>query len=449
MLNFPEGFVWGAATASYQVEGAVNADGRGESIWDRFAHTPGKTYNGDTGDVACDHYHRYADDVRLMADLGLHAYRFSIAWPRILPTGKGQLNERGLDFYDRLVDALCGAGIKPFVTLYHWDLPQALEDSGGWMNRDLANHFAHYADVVSRRLGDRVEHWMTLNEPMTIAFCGYITGEHAPGHRDMTMVEPMTVLHNLYLAHGQAVRVLRAHCPECKVGAAFNMYPVYPATPTEADQMTAYRCDMFTNRLYVEPILKGEYPAELMAALGPAAPRIEPGDMRLMSAPLDFMGVNYYSRMVVAHNPDSLDPLQMKPVRVETSEYTDLDWEIYPDGLHDLMLRVHNDYHPQAIYIMENGCAMPDILGADGQVHDPRRVAYLRDHFRALQKAITQGAPIKGYFAWTLMDNFEWSHGYNKRFGLIYVDYPTQRRIPKDSAHFYRETVKKNAVLEP
>lgn len=448
MLSFPKGFLWGTATSAYQVEGAVKEDGRGESTWDRFSHTPGKTANGDTGDTACDHYHRVEEDIQLMASLGVQAYRFSIAWPRILPDGGGAVNERGLAFYDRLVDRLCEAGITPFVTLYHWDLPQALEDIGGWLNRDIADHFAHYADVVSHRLGDRVKHWAAFNEPLCIVLLGYLTGEHAPGRRDQTFVEVNTALHHVFLAHGKSVPILRANCPDAQVGIMLNIYPIYPATDSEADRAAAGRFDQFHNEWYSRPVLKGEYPAEMLKMFGPAAPNILPGDMETIAAPLDFIGLNYYSRMVVADDPQSENPLKIRWVRVESSEYTDMDWEIYPDGLRDLLARIHNEYHPKAIYIAENGCAMPDLLDTCGEVHDPRRVAYLQSHLRALHRAIQEGAPVKGYFVWSLMDNFEWSHGYAKRFGIVYVDYPTQRRIPKDSFHFYHDVIRANGLVE-
>jgi beta-glucosidase len=448
MLQFPQGFVWGAAASSYQIEGAVTEDGRGESIWDRFAHTPGKTFNGNTGDVACDHYHRFADDVQLMAELGLRAYRFSISWPRILPDGKGPINECGLAFYDRLVDTLCQAGIDPHVVLYHWDLPQALDDGGGWLNRDIADRFAHYADVVSRRLGDRVTHWATFNEPLCIALLGYFTGEQAPGHQDQTFAEANTALHHVYLAHGKAVPVLRANSSASKIGIMLNIYPVYPATDSEEDRAAALRFERFHTGWFAEPVLKGEYPAEVFPMFGPSAPKIQPGDMALISAPLDFVGLNYYSRMVVADDPAAPDPLKTKIVHVESSEYTDMDWEIYPDGLHDLLVAIDREYHLKEIYIAENGCAMPDVLDANGQVHDPRRVAYLQAHLLVLQQTMAQGIPVKGYFVWSLLDNFEWAFGYSKRFGIVYVDYATQRRIPKSSYHFYQDVLRANGVPE-
>jgi beta-glucosidase len=445
-LKFPDGFLWGTASASYQIEGATKEDGRGESIWDRFSHTPGKIVNGDTGDVACEHYHRYPDDVRSMTELGVLAYRFSIAWPRIFPTGKGAVNDAGLSFYDRLVDELCRAGIIPFATLYHWDLPQALDDDGGWLNRATADHFVRYADVVTRRLGDRVKSWATFNEPMCISYVSYAWGEHAPGHKDMTFSEANRALHTVYVAHGKAVPVIRANSPGSKVGIVLNLAPVHPASNSEADRAAALRSDMFGNRWFADPIFKGEYPAEMLSMFGASAPPIEAGDMQLIQAPLDFLGVNYYTRSVVKDAPQDSNHLKIEHVRVESAEYTQMNWEVYPDGLRELLVRIHRDYHPAEIYVTENGCAVPDVLEADGQVHDARRVAYFRSHFQAAHQAIAEGVPLKGYFPWTMMDNFEWAYGYAMRFGITYVDFATQRRIPKDSFWFYQSVIRDNAV---
>lgn len=447
-LKFPDGFLWGTATASYQIEGAVQADGRGESIWDRFAHTPGKIENGDTGDTACDHYHRYPQDIRLMTDLGTSAYRFSIAWPRILPAGKGQINEAGLAFYDRLIDEICRAGIVPFVTLYHWDLPQALQDEGGWLRRETADHYAHYVDIVTRRLGDRIKDWITFNEPFCIAELGHAVGVHAPGRVDTSFVEATHVSHHVNLAHGKAVSAIRANVPAARVGIVLNMAPVHAASDTEEDRAAAYRLDGHTNRWYIDPLFKGEYPADILALRGQAVPDIQPGDMQLIAAPLDFLGINYYTRSIVRHAPDDLGYLKLKYVRPENAEFTEMDWEVYPDGLRELLVRIHRDYQPKAMYVTENGCALPDVLDERGHVHDPRRVAFLRSHFTAAHQAIGEGVPLKGYFIWTLMDNFEWSFGYSKRFGVVYVDFPSQRRLPKDSFHFYKEVIRTNAVAE-
>jgi beta-glucosidase len=446
MLIFPEGFVWGASTSAYQIEGAVKEDGRGESIWDRFSHTPGKVINGDTGDVALDHYHRYPEDVKLMAQLGLMAYHLTFAWPRIQPDGKGPANERGLAFYDRLVDELLAANIDPVGVLYHWDLPQALDDLGGWLNRDIADRFAVYADVLSRRLGDRVKYWSTFNEPFCIASLGYYSGDHAPGRKDETFKEMNTALHNLFLAHGKAIRVLRANAPKSKHGIIVNLYPTYPASNSAEDKAAAERYDHFFNGWFVRPALLGEYPPDILERFGDAGPKIEPGDMETMSPPLDFLGVNYYSRAVIADDPESMAPLGTREVRVEGVDRTDLDWEIYPDGLHDILVQVQRTYAPKEIYVTENGCAMPDALDADGKVADPRRIKFIDAHIRSLHRAVTAGVPVKGYFVWSILDNFEWSMGYSKRFGLVYVDYATQRRIPKDSYAFYQNVIKNNGL---
>lgn len=448
MLKFPEGFVWGASTSAYQIEGAAKEDGRGESIWDRFAHAPGKIVNGDTGDVAIDHYHRYPEDVKLMAELGLKGYHLTFSWTRILPEGKGKVNERGLAFYDRLIDELLAADIDPMGVLYHWDLPQALEESGGWLNRDVAEHFANYADVVSRRLGDRVKIWSTFNEPFCIAYLGYFTGEHAPGTKDETYKMTNQALHHVFLAHGKAVPILRQNSPQSKQGIILNLYPIYPASDSEADQAAANRHDRYFNGMFARPVFKGEYPQDMLELFGANGPQIAAGDMETIAAPLDYVGLNYYSRAVIAADPNSRDPLKARTVRVEDAEYTDMDWEIYPDGLYDLLVSVNDEYKPKAIYITENGCAMPDRLDATERVRDADRIKYLAAHLRALHRAIGEGLPIKGYFIWSILDNFEWAMGYTKRFGLVYVDYATQRRIPKDSYTFYQDVIGNNGLQD-
>ena len=434
-FQFPTNFLWGAATASYQVEGAVSEDGRGESIWDRFSHTPGKVKHGDTGDIAADHYHRYLEDVALIQDLGLKAYRFSIAWPRILPQGQGPVNEAGLDFYDRLVDALLAANITPFATLYHWDLPQALQDEqGGWASRAIVEQFVHYADIVSRRLGDRVKSWTTLNEPYVSAYIGHAEGQHAPGLTDTRLA--VQVGHHLLLAHGAAVPVLRQNAgPEAQVGIVFNFGPVYTET-TDPDVLADARLkDAWGNRWFLDPVMCGEYPANLLDQPEFSALQIEPGDMSLISAPVDFIGANYYTRHLLGAGPDW------------SPERTEMGWEIFPQGLTDLLVWLHKDYHPKALYVTENGAAFKDEV-TNGQVHDPRRIAYLRDHIRACAAAIEQGAPLRGYFVWSLMDNFEWAMGYGKRFGIIYVDYESGERIPKESASYYRSVIKANSASD-
>jgi beta-glucosidase len=432
-LLFPPGFQWGAATAAYQIEGSPTAGGKGESIWDRFSHTPGTIANGDTGDVACDHYRRWPEDLALMRELGLDAYRFSIAWPRVLPTGHGAVNEAGLDFYERLVDGLLEAGIAPYVTLYHWDLPQALQDAGGWANRATATAFADYAAAVARRLGDRVAGWTTHNEPWVVATLGHLWGTHAPGLRDL----PATVRagHHLLLSHGLAVPALRA-ASLAPIGITLNLTPVYPASDSSADQQAAAREDVFANRWFLDPIFRGAYPAEFLEFTRESPPPVQEGDLRIISVPLDFLGINNYTRSVIRAAPGEglLGTVQVHP----DGEYTAMDWEIYPDGLRMLLERVPRDYAPRAVYITENGAAFADELEPDGAVHDDRRRAYLAGYLAAAAQACAAGVPLKGYFVWSLLDNFEWAFGYSRRFGLFYVDFASGRRYWKDSAHWYR-----------
>lgn len=434
-LSFPPGFIWGTATAAYQIEGAVNEDGRGPSIWDTFSHTPGKTHNGDTGDIACDHYHRWREDIALMRALNLNGYRFSIAWPRILPAGRGAANPAGLDFYSRLVDGLLEAGITPFVTLYHWDLPQALQDEGeGWLRRGIVDDFAAYADVVSRALGDRVKHWMTFNEMFVFCVQGYVTGEMAPGTATMDPGRMTRAAHHALLAHGAAVRILRANVPGAQVGLVNYLQAVEAASDRPEDQAAAQRYDGFLNRWYLDPVYTGRYPADMLELLGIFGPPVEPGDMEQISAPLDFQGVNFYERSIIAAG-DELPLLGVRYVR-PPAERTAMDWEIYPPALYDVLQRVHRDYRPPAMYVTESGAAFDDQIAPDGQVHDERRVAYLRGYFQQAARALAAGVPLKGYFVWSLLDNFEWAHGYSKRFGVIYTDYATQRRIIKDSGRY-------------
>jgi beta-glucosidase len=448
MATFPDNFVWGAAMAAYQIEGAVGEDGRGPSIWDTFSHTPGKTLNGDTGDAACDHYHRWQDDIALMQSLGLHAYRFSIAWPRVLPQGAGQVNNAGLDFYDKLVDALLAADITPFVTLYHWDLPQALQDHGGWAHRDTATAFATYAEVVAKRLGDRVTHWITLNEPWVSAFLGYALGEHAPGFTEYGTA--LQAAHHLLLGHGLAVPVLRSVSPAAQIGITLNASPAIPATPSADDEAAAQRFDGFLNRWFLDPVFGRGYPDDMAGLYSILMPRINDGDLDTIAAPLDFLGINYYFPMMVRAVPLTTNLLRFAlPTYEEAAatgvEMTAMGWPVVPTGLLDVLLRVEHDYHPPAIYITENGAAFDDEV-IDGTVHDERRIAYLQSHLGAAHMAIEGGVPLQGYFVWSLLDNFEWAHGYSKRFGIVYVDYPTQRRIPKASAHWYRQVIAANAV---
>jgi beta-glucosidase len=431
---FPDDFRWGAATASYQIEGAAHEDGRGESVWDRFSATPGKVRNGDTGEIACDFYRRYPADVRLMAELGLDSFRFSIAWPRILPDGRGQVNIAGLDFYDRLVDKLLEHGIEPFPTLFHWDTPQALEDAGGWPARATAEAFAEYAEVVAGRLGDRVRHWTTHNEPWVCAWIGHAWGEHAPGRTNER--DAVAAAHHLLLSHGWAVEAIRRAAPDAQVGITLNLSHAYPATDSPEDEAAAWELDGGGNRWFLDPIFRGAYPSDLLERNELVAPFVADGDLAAIAAPLDFLGVNYYFRFVVGAGADGPrvmhDPEALR---------TEMGWEVYPDGLHAMLTRVANDYGPAVIYVTENGAAFGDVRGHDGHVHDPERTAYLESHIGAVARAVDDGAPVKGYFVWSLLDNFEWAHGYSKRFGLIYVDYPTLERVPKDSFYWYRDFI--------
>lgn len=443
-LRFPDNFLWGAATASYQIEGAYNEDGKGESIWDRFCHTPGKVYKGDKGDVACDHYHRYKEDVENIKKLGLKAYRFSISWPRVIPKGKGAINEAGLDFYDRLVDELLKAGIEPFVTLYHWDLPQALQKEGGWTKRDIAGYFADYAAIVAHRLGDRVHHWITHNEPWVTSFLGYSLGMFAPGIKNFATA--IQVSHHLLLSHGRAVEVLKSLGDEkTTVGITLNLSPAHPASQKDEDIKAAKRHDGSLNRWFLDPIFKGAYPLDMLKYYKDKAPQVFPGDMSIISRRIDFFGLNYYARSIVKADPDE-KPLELSFLKPEGAEYTDMEWEVYPKGIYEILRRVQDDYNPQVIYITESGAALPDKLDEEGKVEDPRRINYLKGHFSFAHKAIEEGIRLRGYFVWSLMDNFEWAHGYSKRFGLIYVDYPTQKRIFKKSAHWFKKVIENNGV---
>jgi len=437
-LTFPDDFLWGAATAAYQIEGAWNEDGKGESIWDRFCHTPDHIENDDTGDVACDHYHRWREDVALMQRLGLPAYRFSVSWPRVIPAGRGAVNPPGLDFYDRLVDALLVAGIQPFLTLYHWDLPQALQDRGGWGARDTCGYFADYADRLARRLGDRVRHWATFNEPWVVAFVGHQYGWHAPGLQDEALT--LQVAHHLLVAHGLATQALRAADARLQVGIVLNTRPVEPATDLEPDRVLADQYWQRNEGWFLDPLLRAEYPPAAWEDYGDRRPAVQPGDMSLIAQPLDWLGVNYYSRGV-AQGGQLLDP-------VPGSDYTDMGWEIHAPALRRLLVRLKRDYPVPPLYITENGAAFPDQVSPDGRVHDPRRIAYLRDHLIQARLAIADGVDLRGYFVWSLLDNFEWAHGYAKRFGLIYVDYATQQRIVKDSGEWYARVIAHNGVEE-
>ena len=441
--KFPPGFLWGSATASYQIEGAWQEDGKSESIWDRFSHTPGRISDGATGDVACDHYHRWRDDIALMRSLGLQAYRFSTAWPRILPDGYGRVNQVGLDFYSRLTDGLLEAGIEPYVTLYHWDLPQVLQDRGGWTARLAAQAFVEYADAVSRRLGDRVKNWITLNEPWCSSLLSYFLGEHAPGRRDLG--EGLAAAHHLLLAHGWAMPVIRQNSPGCRAGITLNLSPQTPASPSEADALAARVEDAKFNRWFLDPLAGRGYPEEAVEAFGQEMPYVQAGDLAAIAAPMDFVGVNYYMRNII--RSEAIPESRNEPRTINRRpELTEMGWEVYPEGLYEILTRLKADYDFPAYYVTENGAAFADHVGADGQVFDSRRVAYLRDHFVQAARAIAEEVPLRGYFVWSLMDNFEWSFGFSKRFGLVHTDYATQQRTPKASALWYSRVIAENGV---
>jgi beta-glucosidase len=458
LLRFPPGFVWGASTSAFQIEGATGADGRGPSIWDTFCTVPGAVAGGDTGEDACDHYHRYADDVALMADLGLRSYRLSVAWPRVQPDGAPPVNAAGLDFYDRLVDALLERGIEPVVTLYHWDLPQALQDRGGWAERETAHRFAGYAAAVAGRLGDRVRRWATLNEPWCSAFLGYASGVHAPGIRDAAA--SLRAAHHLLLAHGAAVQVLR-ELPGAEVSITLNVLQIEPASEDPADVAAAARVDAVANRVFLDPLFRGEYPPELLAATAHLTDWsfVRDGDLAAIGAPVDVLGVNHYAPTVVAAGPPEpgsgadLDPFPGcgdLAVRQPAGPRTGTGWLVDPGSLTRLLERLARDVPGVPLVVCENGAAYPDAvtLSADGAaaVHDPERVAYLRANLAAAHAAIEAGVDLRGYFVWSLLDNFEWAWGYGQRFGIVYVDYPTGRRIPKDSARWYRDVIARGGV---
>jgi beta-glucosidase len=438
--SFPEDFYWGAATASYQIEGGSKEDGKGESIWDRFCHTPGKIRDGDTGDVACDHYHRVEQDVAIMRELGLRSYRFSISWPRIQPRGKGAVNAKGLDFYSRLVDALLAAGIRPFPTLYHWDLPQDLADDGGWPNRDLALRFAEYAHLTVEALGDRVHSWMLFNEPMIFTLLGYLLGVHPPGEQDLERF--LRATHVVNLAQGEAFRAAREARADVELGTAFSMTHAEPASDSEADARAAERYHHFYNCWFLEPALRGRYPEQAwhgelpIEALG-----VREGDMERCRAPLDFIGVNLYSRTLVQDQPE-IGAVGAVPGGQPEGPLTEMGWEVWPNALRDTVLRISREYDQPVMEITENGCAYGDGPDVEGRIRDRRRIDYYRGYLTALAQAMEKGAKIRGYHAWSLLDNFEWTEGYSKRFGLVHVDYESQQRCIKDSGHWYAEVIR-------
>ncbi|MFF2203941.1 GH1 family beta-glucosidase [Streptomyces sp. NPDC058145] len=438
LAALPHDFLWGTATAAYQIEGAVDEDGRSPSIWDTFSHTPGKIANDDNGDVACDHYHRWREDIGLMRQLGTNAYRLSIAWPRVTPDGAGAVNPKGLAFYDELVDALLEAGITPAVTLYHWDLPQALQDRGGWPERATALAFAEYASTVAERLGDRVKLWATLNEPSCSAWIGHLEGAMAPGWTDLTAA--VRASYHLLLGHGLATRAIRAAVPDAQVGIVNNLSTVFPATDSPEDLAAARRHDGHVNRWWLDPVHGRGFPADMLETYGVELPE-QPGDLETIAAPLDWLGLNYYFPAYVADDPAGPAP-HVRSVRRPDVPRTGMDWEIDASGIETLLLRLTEEYGARKIYVTENGSAYPDVVRPDGTVDDPERQEYLERHLAACASAARKGAPLAGYFAWSLLDNFEWAYGYDKRFGLVHVDYRTQVRTIKGSGHRYADIVR-------
>ncbi|AFZ66637.1 GH1 family beta-glucosidase [Deinococcus peraridilitoris] len=434
--DFPANFIFGVATSSYQIEGATREDGRGDSIWDTFCREQGRVSDGTSGDVACDHYHLWESDLDLIKAMGVDAYRFSVAWPRVQPDGKGAINPKGLDFYERLVDGMLERGLKPYLTLYHWDLPQTLQDDGGWVNRETAYRFAEYARVVAERLGERVASYATLNEPWCSSILSYQIGEHAPGLRDRKLA--LAAAHHLLLGHGEAVAAMRSVVPASDLGIVLNLQPAYPASQAPEDVAAARFADGTFNRWFMDPIFRAEYPQDIWDAYGADVPQVQDGDLVRIAQPIDFLGVNYYSRSVNGASGN---------VKPDESSYTHMGWEVYPQGLTDLLVRLNEDYTLPPMFITENGAAYPDELQGEG-VHDTERVEYFKAHLGAVAQAVKQGVNMGGYFAWSLMDNFEWAWGYSRRFGLIYVDYDSQRRVWKDSARWYRDLLQPVAVAQ-
>jgi len=450
-LRFPEGFRWGVATAAYQIEGAAAEEGRAPSIWDTFSREAGRVHRGHTGDVACEHYHRYREDVALLAELGLRTYRFSVAWPRIKPDGSGPVNSRGLDFYDRLVDELLAHGIDPMATLYHWDLPQTLENIGGWTNRETAYNFADFTAAIAARLGDRISTWTTLNEPWCAAFLGYASGDHAPGRRDAEASYRAT--HNLLLAHGLATNVLRQAVPSAEVSLTLNVTRVRPFNAADHHDLAAAKLiDGLQNRIFLDPVFRGEYPDDMLALFERfnARDAIHDGDLGIISAPIDLLGINYYQpslvRAKVGSPAAAVYPGSEGIAFVDQQvPVTGMDWPIDPSGLSDLLLRLAADYPGTPLMVTENGAAYDDVVDG-GRVEDVERIAYLDGHLRAAHAALTGGADLRGYLAWSFLDNYEWGYGYGKRFGLVHVDYDTQRRVPKQSAHWFSDVISKNGL---
>jgi beta-glucosidase len=450
MFTFPQGFHWGSATAAYQVEGGAAEDGRSESIWDVYSHLPGIIKNNDNGDVACDHYHRWKEDVKLMKDLGYKAYRFSISWPRILPDGTGRINQPGLDFYNALIDELLATGITPMATLYHWDIPACIKD--GWLNRDSTDAFAEFSAVCARNFGDRVKFWATINEPVCASFMSYFWGQHAPGISDP--YKGLLSAHHVLLAHGKAVSVIRENYADAQIGIALNWLSSYPKTNSAADLTIVRRFEGQNNRWFIDPIYKGTYPADILAeyvkhgVLQSLEPDfVKEGDMQTIAAPTDFLGLNYYTRHVYhVNNEEEALSTYVEPLPSPEDKQTEMGWEIYPKALYDLLLRINADYAPKKIYITENGASYSTAPDENGKVVDTKRIDYLDLHLQEVAKAIKAGVPVAGYYCWSFLDNFEWRHGYSQRFGLVYVDFKTQKRTPKDSAYWYSQVIKNNGL---
>jgi beta-glucosidase len=446
-MNFPRGFTLGTATAAYQIEGAWRDDGKAPSIWDDFAHRPGAISNGDTGDVACDHYHRYKEDVAIMRNIGLDAYRFSISWPRVLPTGRGPVNEPGLDFYDRLVDELLASGIEPYITLYHWDLPLELERRGGWRSPDIRGLFAEYATIMAERLGDRVKNWITLNEPWMFVFIGHLLGMHAPGYKNPW--KAMRVLHNALCSHGMAVQAIKAERPNSSVGITLSLSPVEPATNTDKDREAAHRADLFMNRLLLDPVFGRGYPTEIQRLLHLFFPKVKEADLALIATPIDFLGVNTYTREFIRydwripflHFWSSIADVPQSDFIRNGVQYTDMGYEVYPPSIYRVLTRIRDEYGNHPVIITENGSSFTDVM-QNGAVNDPKRIAYLEGYLGEVLHAAADGCDVRGYFVWSLMDNMEWSFGNAKRHGLVYVDFITGQRTPKASALHYAEIIR-------
>ncbi|WP_070000626.1 GH1 family beta-glucosidase [Cellulosilyticum sp. I15G10I2] len=445
--KFPKTFIWGTATAAYQIEGSAFEEGKGPSIWDTFSHIPGKIDSGDHGDVGCDHYHRFKEDLKIMKTIGIKSYRFSIAWARVLPQGKGDINQKGVDFYNRLIDGLIENGIEPIITLYHWDLPQALQDAyGGWANLQVVDDFVEYASLMFKLFGDRVKKWITHNEPWVVAYAGHYVGRHAPGKKDIRTA--IQVTHHLILSHAKTVEAYRHMGQDGQIGITLNLYPIKAASCSQEDQQAALFVDGYHNRWFLDPVLKGEYPKDIWDYFKETfgAPIVSDEDLEILSKNrCDFLGVNYYFRKIIKQGGGK-DPLNFIEVKPSDSEYTAMNWEIYAEGLYDLLLDLSKNYDYPLIYITENGAAFQDVLSEELSVNDSYRIKFLKEHFKEAYKAIQQGVRLEAYYVWSLMDNFEWAFGYGKRFGLIYIDYDSKDRIWKDSAYWYQKVIETNSI---